>query len=426
MLLPIQLRREVNKLLSLFRVSNYKSIRVPMTLDLKGTSINEHQEHLIRLSDEEEYLPVAAIYGPNGGGKSNILKAIGALRNKVMAPIYTVNGSVRDFTGMHIRPFDFTAKNKDIPTEFEIYFVAGGYEYNYALAICNGTVSAESLKRRRLGVERWGKLFERNGSDIVLKSDLQRQKISVGLSTNIPLLSYLGITYSRNSIVNDVISWFEQKISLLSCEKSILDMPATIELLQQKKNLILQMFQELDLDIADFRIEKISEQEFDIYTKHIVDDYCTELNLSEESAGMQKLFVILPHIAHSLVSGSALVIDDLDSNLHPLLMRFLVDKYTDPEINRRRAQLIFTSHDVSLMTSDCFRRDEIWFAAKGTEQDTVLYSLADLGNDGEVHKNLKYGRQYLDGEYKAIPYLQRIIDWDVVDSGVGASRKNSN
>lgn len=405
-------------MLTQFSVKNYKSIRDLATLDMESTAISEHQDHLIKITDNEAYLPVAVIYGPNGGGKSNILKAIGALKHKVLSPIYSVDAdesAKSNLSVTDIQPYAFFDENKKMPTEFEIYFIAGGYEYSYALAICNGAVCTESLYRRRLIGKRSVKLFERNGKDIILKSDLQKLKICDGLSVKLPLLSYLGITYRTNGTVDKIISWFEQKIDFLNYGNPIFDMVTPISHSQQIKDLMLQMIRELDLDIDDFRIEKTGNRKIDIYTKHVVRDYSTELNLLEESSGTQKLFALLPFIARSLVAGGVLVIDELDAKLHPLLLQFIVNQYTDPGINRKCAQLIFTSHDISTMTSENFRRDEIWFVAKGVEQNTVLYSLIEFKSDGtSVRKDAKYNKQYLEGKYGADPYLQRIINWDTV------------
>lgn len=174
----------------------------------------------------------------------------------------------------------------------------------------------------------------------------------------------------------------------------------------------------MDLDIEDFRIEEKEEHFIEVFTKHTVNEYCTELTLSEESSGTKKLFGLLPFIARSLVFGTTLVIDELDAKIHPVLLRYVIMLFNNMEINKNGAQLIFTSHDLSTMNNDIFRRDEIWFVAKGKEQNSKLYSLVEFKNTkGEsVRKDAKYDKQYLEGKYGADPYLKKIIDW----SGVNA------
>ena len=108
-----------------------------------------------------------------------------------------------------------------------------------------------------------------------------------------------------------------------------------------------------------------------------------------------------------------LIIDELDAKLHPLLLRHLIMLFNNLEINRKNAQLIFTSHDLSTMNSELFRRDEIWFVAKGKNQNSQLYSLVEFKNEkGEsIRKDAKFDKQYLEGKYGADPYLKKIIDW---------------
>ena len=126
----------------------------------------------------------------------------------------------------------------------------------------------------------------------------------------------------------------------------------------------------------------------------------------------------MPFIADSLLSGTTLVIDELDAKIHPVLLRYIIMMFSNMNINKKKAQLIFTSHDLSTMNSEVFRRDEIWFVAKGTTQNSQLYSLVEFKNEkGEsVRKDAKFDKQYLEGKYGADPYLKRIIDWGKVNA----------
>ena len=184
------------------------------------------------------------------------------------------------------------------------------------------------------------------------------------------------------------------------------------------KQLVLDMIREMDLDIEDFRVEEREKGRIDVFTQHIVDGFTAELALSEESSGTKKLFGLLPFIAKSLVRGTTLVIDELDAKIHPVLLKYVIMLYNNMTINKHGAQLIFTSHDLSTMNSEVFRRDEIWFVAKGNAQNSKLYSLVEFKNDkGEsVRKDAKFDKQYLEGKYGADPYLRRIIDWGKVNA----------
>lgn len=238
------------------------------------------------------------------------------------------------------------------------------------------------------------------------------------MSETLPLLSYLGITYKKNEIVNDVLGWFEDSIDFLNYGNPYQELRTAIARSEEVRTLVLKMLREMNLDIEDFRIEERDEDHIEVYTQHIVEGYSTELVLSEESSGTRKLFGLLPYIAKSLVCGTTLVIDELDAKIHPLLLQHIIEMFTDMAINRHGAQLIFTSHDLSTMNNHVFRRDEIWFVAKGRNQNSKLYSLVEFKDENgvSIRKDAKFDKQYLEGKYGADPYLQRIIDWGNADA----------
>ena len=407
-------------MLSQFTVKNYKSIRDEITFDMQAAAISEHEDRIIVTKDGEVYLPVSAIYGPNGGGKSNVLEALHTLSLKFLRPLYDTESN-EEFRyqpkNLVLEPFVFSEATKEAPTEFEVFFRTTVAEYRYILHVKKDQVIYESLDRVKLDTKRRSGLFERNGDEITLKGVLTKLKISEGLSMTLPLLSYLGITYQKNEIVEDVLDWFKYEIDFLNYGNPIQELRMAIANSEETKTLALEMIQEMDLDIVDFRVEEIDDDRIDVYTKHIIDGYEVELNLRDESSGTKKLFGLLPFIAGSLIDGTTLVIDELDAKIHPVLLKHIIMMFNDMEINRKGAQLIFTSHDLSTMNSEVFRRDEIWFVAKGNGQNSKLYSLVEFKNDkGEsVRKDAKYDKQYLEGKYGADPYLKKIIDWGKVN-----------
>ena len=402
-----------------FTVKNYKSIRDEITLDMQAASIHEHADRIIIDSDEQEFLPVSAIYGPNGGGKSNVLEAMRVLSLKVLRPIRAA-GQNHDIEyilkGFPVKPFVFSDESKNAPTEFEIFFRTKLAEYRYILHIRDEVILYEKLDRIKMDTGRRSALFERKDQKVQLKGVFKSLKISEGISATLPVLSYLGITYMNNEVVEDIIRWLERGMRFLNYDNPYLEIRTSIATSEPIKALVLDMIREMDLDIEDFRIEEDENNHIEVYTKHIVDGYSAELTLSEESSGTRKLFGLLPFIASSLVSGTTLVIDELDAKIHPQLLKHIIEMFSDMTINKNKSQLIFTSHDLSTMNSEVFRRDEIWFVAKGKEQNSKLYSLVEFKtSNGEiVRADAKYDKQYLEGKYGADPYLQRIIDWRVI------------
>lgn len=404
-----------------FTVKNYKSIRDEVTFDMQAAAISEHEDKVIIDKNGEQFLPVSAIYGPNGGGKSNVLEALHTVETKVLRPLYaTGDNEERVFLQkkLLIEPFAFSEEMKNEPTEFEVFFRTELAEYRYILHVKREIVVYECLDRVKLETGRRSALFERNTEETILKGVFAKLKISDELSATLPLLSYLGITYKKNEVVKDVLEWFEYGIDFLNYGNPIEELRMAVSNSEDVKQLMLDMIQEMDLDIVDFRVVKDENDRIDVYTKHMVEGYEAELNLFEESSGTKKLFGLMPFIADSLLSGTTLVIDELDAKIHPVLLRHLIMMFNDMSINKKKAQLIFTSHDLSTMNSEVFRRDEIWFVAKGNEQNSKLYSLVEFKNEkGEsVRKDAKFDKQYLEGKYGADPYLRRIIDWGKVNA----------
>ncbi len=404
-----------------FTVKNYKSIRDEMTFDMQAAAISEHKDRIIKDVDGELYLPVSAIYGPNGGGKSNVLEAINTLVAKILRPIYaTADTEGHAFLQKKIivEPFAFLEEYRESPTEFELFFRTDSAEYRYILHVKRDVVIYESLDRVKLETGRRSALFTRDENGVDLKGAFARLKVSDDLSKTLAVLSYLGIAYKENAVVKDVLNWFEFGIDFLNYGNPMQELRMAVSTSEDVKHLMLDMIQEMDLDIVDFRVEEKENDMIEVFTKHRVDDVETELELADESSGTKKLFGLLPFIAASLITGTTLVIDELDAKIHPVLLRHIIMMFNNMEINTHKAQLIFTSHDLSTMNNDVFRRDEIWFVAKGKAQNSKLYSLVEFKDTkgGSVRNDEKYDKRYLEGRYGADPYLQTIIDWGKVNA----------
>ncbi len=349
-----------------------------------------------------------------------MLGALHKLKEKVLRPVCAVCANEDcGYKGKRalVKPFLFSEQSQNEPTEFEIFFRTDIAEYRYILHIKKENVVYESLDRVKFETGRQSALFERKENVIELKGVFSRFQISAEISEKLPLLSYLMITHDRNEVVSDVLTWFEHGIDFMNYSNPFQEMRLAIAQTDEAKQLILKMIQEMDLDIDDFRVEE-KEDDIEVYMRHNVEGYVQELTLREESSGTQKVFGVLPFIVRSIMSGTTLVIDELDAKVHPLLLKYIIELYTNPASNSTGAQILFTSHDLSTMNSDVFRRDEIWFVAKGKQQNSKLYSLVEFKNkNGEsVRKDARFDKQYLEGKYGADPYLKKIIDWSDVNA----------
>jgi hypothetical protein len=130
-----------------------------------------------------------------------------------------------------------------------------------------------------------------------------------------------------------------------------------------------------------------------------------KFELHDESEGTQRLYLLAAPLMDVLRSGRVLVVDELDTSLHPLLVRRLVSMFHDPQHNPAGAQLIFTTHDTSLLDQSLFRRDQIWFTEKDPDQATRLYPLTDFS----PRKSEAIERGYLGGRYGAVPVFAEEI-----------------
>ena len=400
-----------------FTFSNYRSYRDETTLTMQASSMKEFSESLLTGGDSQSFLPVAAVYGPNAGGKSNLLEALGYVKDAVAHPIFALMRETdgRGESFLHLgrcAPFAFDGVHANLPSKFEVYYRVNGYEYRYTLAVRSSQIVGESLARRKVGASRAAQLFERERADVTLGPSLRRAGVSVKYNPDIPYLSFLYMNTDLES-VRDAGSWF-LNCPLLDYSNFFLE--RLLENLLEEKDSpeITRFLKAVDIHVEGFRVERDSEGEQRVYVKHRVGERDYELRFSEESAGTQKLMGLAGVVMNALEKGGTILVDELDAKLHPKLLRYVILLFKDPEVNRGGAQLIFTSQDVSTMRNDVFRRDEIWFVARDADEASRLWSLSDLHepNGNLVSKNAAFDKQYLAGRYGADPYLSRIEEWE--------------
>jgi AAA15 family ATPase/GTPase len=172
------------------------------------------------------------------------------------------------------------------------------------------------------------------------------------------------------------------------------------------------MMNDMGIGITGYRFDQQSNE---FYLQRTLQDTLYALPFSSESDGTRKLFAALPVILMALKEGRLVIVDELDAKLHPKLLRYVIRLFTNPEINKNGAQLLFTSHDMSTMKNSIFRRDEIWFAALNSENSSEVYSLSELRkeNNDPINNTAAYDKQYLEGRYGADPYLRNMLSWEV-------------
>lgn len=394
-----------------FGFKNFKSYKNETIFDFQAGELSEFKESLIKDDKATPLLPVSVVYGPNGGGKTTLLQALSCLITMVVFPIQELKKNRVNLIiqqKVNCEPFLYDEKSKNEPTEFNLYFRKNNNEYRYYVAIKNDIVVSESLFRRGIGAKKTAVIFTREENNIDLGASIGKSGINTDVNPKMLFLSFLAINYNISVIV-EVQEWFESCV-IRNYANPITDLKIMINENESFKKPFLNLLNEMGVDICDYHFDN---EEKDLSLTRKVNNVDYPLSLSKESAGTRKLFGSLPILMIALQTGRLAIIDELDAKLHPKLLRYIISLFTDPKINKFGAQLLFTSHDMSTMSNEVFRRDEIWFAALDDEHSSELYSLYEIRKeDGKrVNATASYNKQYLEGRYGADPYFKKMLDW---------------
>lgn len=414
-----------------FKIKNFRSIKDWQSFTMLAESkVKELNDSVI---DYKGYrvLNTAIIYGRNASGKSNLLRAFAALQ-------YMVSESTDFKNDEKIPPYepyrlDRSYKNK--PVEFAINFIGkDDIRYEYSIAYDDRKIISEELNffpksqsallfKRISGKKiKYGEYLTGRKKDIEsLLYDNQLFLSKVGTEKN----EQLAIPYSffseylfvsnihdsqydnvliqmfTNKMGNDDIPFFKENINKLmrvadtgiqsiNIEESDID----------KKSLPKELSEEDKDDLIERYKYKIRTIHKEFENSENVGD--VEFHLKDESTGTIKLLAVGGLILEALADGQTLIIDELDKSLHPMLTRALINIFKNPKLNPKNAQLIFATHDVSLLDNEFFRRDQVWFAEKEYEGFSHYYSISDIKG---VRANVPFEKYYLSGSFGAIPVI---------------------
>lgn len=414
-------------MLSQFSFSNYKSFKKEAFLDFTAESIKDHEKSIIKDKiDGERFLPVLVIYGPNGGGKSTVLEALQYLSMLLLRPfIMSQMQNDTDFESIIKRSSEirirekyhkFDSECKDMPISFDIMFRTKGKQYRYQISHLHNEILEENLYRLILGENDTDVIFERTADECVLGEELKEIPVEK-MRSSMPLLAHAAINYDIEP-VDEVMSWFED-IAFLDYDDSRKEKRIFLPKNKKERTKLFEMLQKMDINICGMREEKDADGKIiGIYAKHILENgMMYEIPYEEESGGTRKLFSCLAQIMECLKKGTLLIADELDAKLHPKLLQYIIELFTDAKSNRKGAQLLLTSHDITTMSPEVYRRDEIWFCALNPQNASKLYSLVSFKKEnGLIPRNDEaYGKQYLEGRYGADPYIRKILNWEAED-----------
>ena len=396
-----------------FSFKNFMSYKDETIFDLQAEPLNEFSDSIIEFDGVSNLLPVSVIYGPNGGGKTNLLKALSCLISLVTKPIEDLEKTRSNLIlqqSMSCEPFSLDADSKNEPTEFNIYFRTQKNEFRYYIAIKNDIIVSEVLHRRSLGGKKTAIIFEREEDEIILGASINKARVSKDVNPKMPYLSFLAITYNFH-VIAEVQMWFESCI-IRNYANPIVEHNIMLSEDEQFKSNFIHALNDMGIDVSNYRYDKDAKQ---IFLSRTVHDNEFELPFPVESDGTRKVFAALPVLMLALNQGRLVIIDELDAKLHPKLLRYIISLFTNREINKNGAQLLFTSHDMSTLKNDVFRRDEIWFAALNNEHSSEIYSLYEIRREdgSRINATASYDKQYLEGRYGADPYLRSMMNWEV-------------
>lgn len=413
-----------------FSVTNFLSFRDEVILSLSTNKDDSHKENLLSYKNER-ILPSVAIYGANAAGKSNLHKAMSAAIRMIRS-----SNNLQIDQPLMITPFLLDENSRNNKTKFEFIYVYNGIKYEYGFVLDTQYVWEEYLYEYRSSKP--SMIFERSNINTYRFTSKSKPQLSKIVDKNTSNKLFLATATSWNSdLTKDAYMWFSNMVDTYDSQNLEELMFKEFEKNDDSLNeFMLHLLQKADINITNFNYEKNKQdanqilmdiEDFinlrfkdsgilkqpKIMTSHQViengkkQEY--ELNYFDESNGTKRLFTYGPVLKNALENGKTIIIDEIDNALHPAMTKSLIEMFQNPNINKKSAQLIFNTHEISLLDLNLFRRDQIYFVEKDNKTGVSdLYSLDDFSP--RKSENIQKG--YLQGRYGAMPVVNlEDIEW---------------
>ena len=412
-----------------FTVENFRSFADAQTFSMIASKDSSNPQNVVECGTFR-LLKAVALYGANASGKSNLIKSLEFMDSFVGGSATLMN---LDDPISGIAPFRLDRQLQAKPSSFAVRLLINGTEYQYGFSATRERVHDEWLNLKREGGRVTSALSREydaahDKTRWNLRGELKEQASAMVKTTRDNGLFLSHAAQMNVEFVKELFRWFRRRLWSLD-----LSAPPTGVLIQQTAKRISEdetfraRVEKLVHD-ADFGIGELTAKQeavsFDrapkevrewlsalpksehyvVRTSHTLPDSgeAVEFSLEEdESLGTQRFFGIVGRMLKVLDDGDVLVVDELDCSMHPLLTQKLVELFQSDEANRNGAQLLFTTHDSSLMNRSLFRRDQIWFSEKNEKAATQLFSLCDI--ERTPRKREAFEKNYLAGIYGGVP-----------------------
>ena len=424
-----------------FRFKNYRSFRDEAVLSMEATGLGAFKSCLIPLSSTVKLLPAIAIYGKNGGGKSNVIRAFWL----AVQFIRNAQRTQHERAVVPVNPFALNDQSKDQPTEFAFEYISSGVKYWYGFTATREKIFSEYLYHAPKGQK--ALIFERNGQNFSFSEEKSKRSLIGEIVAENQLFFSVACTMNDISCVA-AMRWFRNEVFF---SRDYSDIPQQLIEYSENPNMlkaIADYAKAADLGITDMQFEFNSndiqnDEDFPdnipekikaalVRFKHDLSETSSNgevhlkmgevsakashqgenhngqkesysLELFDESDGTRKLMALAPAIESALHTGGILLVDELERELHPMLADYIIAKFQSKTTNPKGAQIVFTTHNTELMNLELLRKDQLYFVDK-RDKDGVseLYTISEFST--RTTENIRKG--YLVGKYGAIPDIK--------------------
>lgn len=410
-------------MLVMFKVRNHTSFKNESILDLRATSYTQHPSHIIKVPEKDmSLIKSTAIYGANASGKSNFISAIFFFKWYIATQFISKNKDIMSEAAqkasVFLEPF-LLSNEKEKSSEFEIIFVHNGKQIQYGFECLDNKILSEwyfiddkkVFERENGTTLTYGKQYI-NKLNIYSKVPLERLYISV--------LEYFLEDDDKKNILGDFIEFLFSEFNVFSeilFESTVKKIAGSAQISTKLldnadfRKRVEEYLSQIDIGIKGLAIETIDRQDDNgkitkkkiVKTVHNIYSETGEIigekkfDLEQESTGTIRFLAYIQNVIEMTNRGGVFIVDEMSARLHPLLTKLIVDIFQTSK--NKQAQLVFTTHDISLLNHQQFRRDEVVFVDKNKRGESSLYALSDL----KVREDATFSKDYLQGKYGAIP-----------------------